>query len=179
MSLEQSIDFKEESNSLYNILKEKNDDVFNSATQFKSWTINDVLYHLHVWNNAAYLSLTDEKKFSKFMEDFFKAIKQGKSARSYEKELSNNKSGQDLLLEWKNGYEKISKEFLKADPKKRVKWAGPDMSVRSSITARHMETWSHGQEVYDLLGIIRGDKDRIKNIVIIGINTFSLSLIHI
>ena len=71
MSLEQSIDFKEESNSLYNILKEKNDDVFNSATQFKSWTINDVLYHLHVWNNAAYLSLTDEKKISKFMEDFF------------------------------------------------------------------------------------------------------------
>ena len=58
----------------------------------------------------------------------------------------------NLLLEWKNGYEKISKEFLNADPKKRVKWAGPDMSVRSSITARHMETWSHGQEVYDLLG---------------------------
>ena len=48
MSLEQSIDFKEESNSLYNILREKDDDVFNSETQFKSWTINDVLYHLHV-----------------------------------------------------------------------------------------------------------------------------------
>ena len=76
------------------------------------------------------------------------------------------------------GYEKISKEFLKADPKKRVKWAGPDMSVRSSITARHMETWSHGQEVYDLLGIIRDDKDRIKNIVIIGINTFSWTFIN-
>ena len=178
MSLEQSIDFKEESNSLYNILREKDDDVFNSETQFKSWTINDVLYHLHVWNNAAYLSLTNEKKFSKFMEDFFKAIKQGKSARSYEKELSNNKYGQDLLLEWKNGYEKISKEFLKADPKKRVKWAGPDMSVRSSMTARHMETWSHGQEVYDLLGMIRDDKDRIKNIVIIGINTFSWTFIN-
>ena len=79
------------------------------------------------------------------MEDFFKAVKNGKSPRAYEKELSNNKSGKELLTEWKNGYEKISKEFLNADPKKRVKWAGPDMSVRSSITARHMETWSHGQ----------------------------------
>ena len=178
MSLEQSIDFKEESISLYNLLKDKDDDVFNFNTQFKSWTINDVLYHLHVWNNAAYLSLTDEEKFSNFMEDFFKAVKNGKSPRAYEKELSNNKSGQELLTEWKNGYEKISKEFLKADPKKRVKWAGPDMSVRSSITARHMETWSHGQEVYDLLGIIRDDKDRIKNIVIIGINTFSWTFIN-
>jgi len=59
MSLEQSIDFKEESISLYDLLKDKDDDVFNFNTQFKSWTINDVLYHLHVWNNAAYLSLTD------------------------------------------------------------------------------------------------------------------------
>ena len=107
MSLEQSIDFKEESISLYDLLKDKDDDVFNFNTQFKSWTINDVLYHLHVWNNAAYLSLTDEEKFSNFMEDFFKAVKNGKSPRAYEKELSNNKSGQELLTEWKNGYEKI------------------------------------------------------------------------
>ena len=178
MSLEQSIDFKEESISLYDLLKDKDDDVFNFNTQFKSWTINDVLYHLHVWNNAAYLSLTDEEKFSNFMEDFFKAVKNGKSPRAYEKELSNNKSGQELLTEWKNGYEKISKEFLNADPKKRVKWAGPDMSVRSSITARHMETWSHGQEIYDLLGEVRTDKDRIKNIVIIGINTFGWTFIN-
>lgn len=172
MTLEQSIDFKEESNSLYNILKNKNDDVFELKTQFKSWSINDVLYHLHVWNNAAFLALVNEKKFSKFMKDFFTAITNGHTARSYEKELCNKKSGQDLLIEWKKRYEKVSNEFLNADPKHRVKWAGPDMSVKSSITARHMETWSHGQEIYDQLGIIRNDKDRIKNIVIIGINTF-------
>ena len=46
------------------------------------------------------------------------------------------------------------------------------MSVRSSITARLMETWAHGQEIYDQLGINRVEDDRIKNIVIIGMNTF-------
>ena len=178
IALEQSIDFKNESSLLYDLLKSKNDDIFNSKTQFKSWTINDVLYHLHVWNNAAFLSLTNEKKFSKFMKDFFTAIKSGHSARSHEKELSNNISGQNLLMEWKKDYEKISEEFLNADPKKRVKWAGPDMSVRSSITARHMETWSHGQEIYDQLGVIRNDADHIKNIVIIGINTFGWTFMN-
>ena len=59
-----------------------------------------------------------------------------------------------------------------ADPKKRVKWMGPDMSARSSITARLMETWSHSQALYDALGIIRENKDRIKNIVVLGNNTF-------
>ena len=145
MTLEQSIDFKEESNSLYNILKNRNDDVFELKTQFKSWSINDVLYHLHVWNNAAFLSLVDENKFSKFMKDFFIAIKNGHTARSYEKELCDKKSGQDLLIEWKKRYEKVSNEFLNADPKHRVKWAGPDMSVKIKYYSKahgDLVTWT-------------------------------------
>jgi len=35
-----------------------------------------------------------------------------------------------------------------------------------------METWAHGQAVYDLLGVERQDGDRIRNIVVLGINTF-------
>jgi uncharacterized protein (TIGR03084 family) len=60
----------------------------------------------------------------------------------------------------------------------RVKWAGPDMSARSSISARLMETWSHAQAIYDLLGVVRKDTDRIKNIVIMGVNTFGWTFIN-
>jgi uncharacterized protein (TIGR03084 family) len=35
-----------------------------------------------------------------------------------------------------------------------------------------METWAHGQEVFDVLGIERVEQDRVKNIVILGVNTF-------
>jgi uncharacterized protein (TIGR03084 family) len=66
----------------------------------------------------------------------------------------------------------MADRFAVADPKRRVKWFGPDMSVLSSISARLMETWAHGQAVYDLCGQTRIDNDRIKNIAIIGINTF-------
>ena len=38
------------------------------------------------------------------------------------------------------------------------------MSARSSISARLMETWAHGQAVYDRLGVVRVDTDRIRNI---------------
>ncbi len=54
----------------------------------------------------------------------------------------------------------------------RLKWAGPDMSARSSITARLMETWAHGQEIYDLLGVVRVNTDRIRAIAAIGVNTY-------
>ena len=49
------------------------------------------------------------------------------------------------------------------------------MSVRSSITARLMETWAHGQEVFDQLGVVRVNTDRIRNIVVLGVNTYPWS----
>ena len=69
----------------------------------------------------------------------------------------------------------ITEKFKVEDPKKRVRWIGPDMSVISSISARHMETWAHGQAIFDSLGIVRSNKDRILNIVIMGNNTFNWS----
>ena len=176
--LEQAIHFKEESDALYKLLINADKNSFKLKTQFKSWTINDVLYHLHVWNIAALLSLKNENEFKEFMQNFIEAIKSGNSAREYEKKLSNNTEGLDLLYLWKETYENVSDEFVQSDPKKRVKWAGPDMSVRSSITARHMETWAHGQEIFDQLGFERIDTDRIKNIVVIGVNTFGWSFIN-
>jgi uncharacterized protein (TIGR03084 family) len=49
------------------------------------------------------------------------------------------------------------------------------MSVRSCISARQMETWSHGQAQFDLLGIERVEHDRLRNIAIMGVNTFGWS----
>ena len=176
--LEQAIHFKEECNALYNLLINADNNSFKLNTQFKSWTINDVLYHLHVWNIAALLSLKNENEFKEFMQNFIEAIKSGNSAREYEKILSNNAEGLDLLYLWKEKYEKVSDEFAQSDPKKRVKWAGPDMSVRSSITARHMETWAHGQEVFDRLGAVRNDGDHVQNIIHLGVATFGWTFIN-
>ena len=39
-------------------------------------------------------------------------------------------------------------------------------------TARTMETWAHGQEVYDLVGATRTHTDRIKHVATIGVKTF-------
>ena len=54
----------------------------------------------------------------------------------------------------------------------RLKWAGPDMGVRMFTTARQMETWAHGQAIYDLLGRTRTATDRLRNIAEIGVRTY-------
>ena len=61
--------------------------------------------------------------------------------------------GEKTFRKWKSLYLVITDKFKGEDPKKRVKWIGPDMSVISSISARHMETWAHGQAIFDSLGI--------------------------
>jgi len=167
----QVIDFREESEALYRLMEPLDAGVFGTVTQFKQWTFDDVLGHLHLWNHAADLSLTDEAAFQAFIGEVFQYVASG-SLRSFEKQWLAGLCGRELLDHWHHFVLEMSERFGAADPQDRVKWAGPDMSVRSSITARLMETWAHGLAVYDALGVERVDADRIRNIAVLGVNTF-------
>jgi uncharacterized protein (TIGR03084 family) len=170
--LQQAHDFRDESDAIYNVLSTLSDEEFKKETLFKKWTFNDIIGHLHVWNYAANISLVDEDQFNKYSVDALKILGNGGSIREFEQTILKKINGKDLLMLWKDYYSEVANNFTSADPKKRVKWMGPDMSARSSITARLMETWSHSQALYDALGIKRENKDRIKNIVVLGNNTF-------
>ena len=117
----------------------------------------------------AYLQLADEDQLVHHLKTMASA---GKSMRAYESEVLAGLDGFALVAEWEKQFEETADRFASADPKARLQWAGPDMSARSSITARLMETWAHGQEVYDHLGALRKNEDRIGNIVMLGVNTF-------
>lgn len=165
--MEQAADFLEETRALGALLAPLPDAAFGEATQFKGWTVNDVIRHLHFWNQAAGLQLSDEAELSRRIAG---AMAPG-GMRAFEAETVPA-SGQALRAQWLETAEAVAADFAKADPKARLKWAGPDMSARSSITARLMETWAHGQEVYDHLGVERVDGDRIRNIAHLGVSTF-------
>ncbi len=169
--IQQAIDFRDESDALYQLIEPLSADDFNHKSQFKDWTINDVLGHLHVWNWAADQSLNNEAVFDDYINSLVAFFAKG-TLREFESQWLKGLAGKELLEEWHSFYQGMSKRFEAADPKKRVKWAGPDMSVRSSITARLMETWAHGQEVYDMQGVVRQNGDRIRNIAMLGVNTF-------
>jgi len=170
--LQQAYDFCDESNAIYDLLSDINEDQFNESTLFKGWTFNNVIGHLHVWNYAADISLKDGDEWKEFANSALKAFGGGSTFSEFENTIIKGAKGKDLLNIWKEYYSNMTERFAVADPKKRVKWMGPDMSVRSSISARHMETWAHAQAIYDALGVDRVNEDRIKNIVIIGNNTF-------
>ncbi len=170
--LQQAIDFREESEALFALLDTVRDQDWKQKTQFKGWTINDVVAHVHLGNYMADLSLQDSAAFVTFMQSLTSARTKGSGHLGFTHTWLQGTKDRALLQQWRDFYLEMAERFAVADPKMRVKWAGPDMSVRSSITARLMETWAHGQAVYDVLGQVRRDTDRIKNIAVLGINTF-------
>ncbi len=169
--MQQANDFLDESEALNALLAPLTDDDFEAVTQFKGWTINNIIRHLHVWNIAADLSLSDEAAFTDFIAAMASGIRGGRLP-DFEAAYLEGLSGQKLCAAWVQHFEGMAERFASAEPKLRVKWVGPDMSVISSITARLMETWAHGQAIYDVLGIERVDEDRIGNIVRLGVNTY-------
>lgn len=168
---EQPADFLAESDALHDLLERLPDADFDRPTRFKQWTINHVLAHLHLGNWAALETVINEPGYLAFRAER-KATVPPMPMREFEKRWAGGLQGRALLAAWRELYPQVARTFQTTDPKRRLKWAGPDMSARSSISARLMETWAHGQAVYDLLGVERQDGDRIRNIVVLGINTF-------
>lgn len=173
--MQQAQDFDEESRLLAQLLDPLPEAEFSRVTQFKSWTINDVLGHLHMFNVAACHSLESDEKFAEFFAPIAQGMAKGQTLLETQTGFLNGLSGRALLDAWRDGATRTAESFATADPKKRLKWAGPEMSARSSITARQMETWAHGQEIFDLLGVTRTEGDRIRNVVHLGVTAFAWS----
>lgn len=170
--LEQALDFRDESEALFALIDRLDDSDWVRETQFKHWTANDVVAHLHLGNYAADLSLKGGDEFATFVRRLAELGRNTARHLDATHAWLGGIKNRDLALRWRDFYREMAERFVVAEPKQRVKWFGPDMSVLSSISARLMETWAHGQALYDLFGETRIDTDRIKNIAIIGINTF-------
>jgi uncharacterized protein (TIGR03084 family) len=176
--MQQSLDFLAETEALHAVVAPLDDSEMTRPTQFKDWTITHVLQHLHYFNLMAFLSLTDPERFLADYAVFADGRAKDGSMVGITDRLLQGLRGASLREAWIDEARRITPIFSTADPKARVKWAGPDMSVRSSITARLMETRAHGQAIYDILGIERRDHDRIRNIAHMGVSTYGWTFLN-
>jgi len=170
--LEQVRDLREEGDELYELLKTLDESVWEQPTLFKSWTVQDVVEHLHFSDRLAVLSLKSDEEFLKVAADMGKAImEEGLDLKTYSRRQLGSLEPSAALKLWRDYFVEMCDLLEAADPNTRLKWFGPDMGVRMFTTARQMETWAHGQEIYDLLGVPREYTDRLKNIAVIGVVT--------
>ena len=79
LQLRQAHDFIEEATVLAELLKSQPDSVFETVTLFKSWTVNDVLGHLLMFDVAALKTVEGEAVFDSFMKPVLERLNQGMS----------------------------------------------------------------------------------------------------
>jgi uncharacterized protein (TIGR03084 family) len=76
---------------------------------------------------------------------------------------------EDLLARWDASRAALVDALRAADGK--LPWFGPPMSPASMATARFMETWAHGLDVFEALGAVPEPTDRIRHVCHLGIRT--------
>ncbi|MBU2514344.1 TIGR03084 family protein [bacterium] len=148
---------------------------WNQTTPFFGWSIKDEISHIAFFDSTAYLATQNREEFQKGFEDFLTKMKPGDSMYGLINDAGRKKPVDLVLKEWREQRDGLVKALSILDPKARLPWYGPDMSAKSFATARLMETWAHGQDVYDTLKIRRKLTDRIKHIAHLGVTTYGWS----
>ena len=143
-----------------------------TMTPSEGWDIKEQIRHLAYYENRARLAASDPEAFKQWFEEMMKDPE-----RMNEEDKSTGKAltGAGTLNWWREERTALLEVLVKLDRKERLAWYGPPMSAVSFATARLMETWAHGQDIVDALGLKRNPTDRLRHIAHLGARTMGWS----
>jgi uncharacterized protein (TIGR03084 family) len=137
-------------------------------TPAEGWTIAHQIAHL-AWTDAqALIAARHPERWHAEIEHMLAVGPQHVDEAAAE---GARKPPRQLLADWRAGRKALA-EALEAVPDgQKLPWYGPPMSAASMATARMMETWAHGQDVFDALGLTREPTVRLWHIARFGTRT--------
>ncbi len=170
--LEVADDLRSEARALHGMLAGLDAAAWQTPTPFQQWTPHDVVAHLHLFDRVSLLALRDPEAFDRERAALIEGMSGGRNLTQQQRDRFGALEPNELLERWHDTCHEMAIALGESDPKRRLPWFGPDMAVRTFTTARFMETWAHGQDVYDLTGTEREYTDRIRHIAVLGVKTF-------
>lgn len=142
---------------------------WNTPTPAEGWTVRDQISHLSYFDDCATRAVLDPDGFKEWRDHGAMAALVRADGNTADVALGRSMWSEELLRRWRLGRAQMVTAFEVLDAKARIPWFGPDMSAASFATARLMETWAHGQDVCDAVGVQREPTDRLKHICHIGV----------
>jgi uncharacterized protein (TIGR03084 family) len=157
-------DLEAEQRDLGELLERLSPSQWELQTHAPGWLVRDQVMHLSQFDEAATLALRDPEGFKAA------ARERREQANAEERYLAAGRAltAADLLERWKRTARELGAEARTAQPGGRVPWYGPAMSLGSFLTARMMETWSHGLDVADAVGATAPETDRLRHVAFIA-----------
>ena len=138
---------------------------WRTPTPAPGWSILDQITHLAFFDEATRQGVLDPDAFRATKEE---AMADVDAFVDRVTEAHRHLTGEQVLAWLDHAGRELVTTARPLDGSIRVPWYGPDMSLASSITARIMETWAHGQDVADTLGVRLAATDRLRHIAFLG-----------
>jgi uncharacterized protein (TIGR03084 family) len=142
-------------------------------TPAAGWAVRDQLSHLAYFDDAAVSAMTEPTAFAALVD----AALAGADPMEEHLRLGRALTGPDLLAWWRASRGAMVAATRALPDAARVPWFGPPMGVLSFVSARLMETWAHGQDVADAVGVRRVPTSRLRHIAHLGVRTRAFSYI--
>lgn len=157
-------DLEAEQADLRKLLESLSDSQWELLTHAPGWLVRDQVMHLSQADQSATLALRDP-------EGFKAAARQRRGdGNAEERYLAEGRAltATEMFERWTRTASELVVEARKTEAGGRVPWFGPAMSPGSFLTARMMETWSHGLDVADAVGATAPETDRLRHVAFIA-----------
>jgi uncharacterized protein (TIGR03084 family) len=164
-------DLMAETDDLLVVLRGLDDTQWDLDTPAAGWTIRDQVSHLAFFDETGTLAATDPEAFAAST----KALMSSPEPMSVPQRRGRGMDPTQVLQWFETVRTQMISVFRTLDGSTRLPWYGPAMSATSFATARLMETWAHGQDIVDALGVTRTPTARLKHVAHIGVRARAFS----
>ena len=161
-------DLRAESDDLDVLVRDLAPGQWATDTPAPGWTIAHQIAHLLWTDRVALTAVTDEPGFAEIVS---RAAQNPTGFVDAGAEELAAMAPAQLLADWRTTRAALHDELLAVADGRKLPWFGPPMSAPSMATARLMETWAHGLDVADALGVTRTPTARLRSIAHIGVRT--------
>lgn len=155
------------------VVGELDAEVWATPTPAPGWTIAHVVSHLTYFDEQALLAAVDPAAFESGRDALLADV-----ATAGDFDMAGpywDEPAPELLARWRTGRAALVTGFRGRSGRDRLPWYGPPMSARSFVTARLMETWAHGVDVTDALGLAPMASPRLRHVAHLGFVTRGFS----
>ena len=161
-------DLDAEGAALDTLLQSMPTNSWSFPTPSDGWNIAFQVAHLAWTDEASLLAVVDEAAFVVEAETL---LAQPKGFIDRTAAVNAELSPEELLVLWRTGRAALSEALAQVAEGRKLKWFGPPMSAASMATARLMETWAHGYDIADALGVRPVPTARLRHVAHIGVRT--------
>lgn len=150
------------------------EEAWDLETPAHPWTIRDQIAHLSFFDLAARTAAADPAAFAEGLAEAAADIQRFMDAPLEE---ARRQPVSGVLSVWRQRRTEMLEAFSSVPADARIPWYGPPMSPASFISARLMETWAHGQDIVDALGVERASTDRLFHVAHLGVRARRFSYV--